>query len=164
MTIQVEESAIRPVERLERRESLPQQLLEPGPHRRGLGPGEPDDLGGRAEGEVEGDGLVEVAADPDRQVAAAEHDVGEPGREQLAAQRVGVGLRERPGAAAGLVGLLGLVDERLDDLLGHVEPGVVELAPPDDQDELAPGTSARRTLLNAATGFAKNIVPKRAKA
>ena len=70
--------------------------------------------------------------------------------------------RERPGAAGRLVVLLRPLDEPLDDRLRAVQPLVVDPPPPDDHRERARRGRARaRTLRSAATGLAKNIVPKR---
>ena len=77
---------------------------------------------------------------------------------------VGAGHRERPRPARRLVVLLGPGDEALDDLLGPVHPVVLDLARQTNIMSRPPGTSAPRTLRSAATGFAKNIVPKREKA
>src|SRR5579872_1290988 len=115
----------------------PEQLLEPRPDRSCLLAREPDRFGRWADREVERDRLFEVPTDPDREVAAAEGDLAEPGGEQLTTERVGIGLGEGARAAAGLVCLLRLVKEWLHDLLCNVEPGVVEFAPPHDADKAA---------------------------
>ena len=81
---------------------------------------------------VELDRLVEVVADLDREVAALQRDLLEPGKHQLLADGVGARHRERPGAAGRLVGLLRVIEVLVDDLLGAPDPLVVELAPPDD--------------------------------
>src|ERR1700722_18495928 len=105
---------------LESGESVAEQFLQPWPNRRCVIARESDGLGCWPDCEVESDRLVEVASDPDRKIAAAERDLAESGREQLAAERVGIRLGERPRAAAGLIRLLWLLDEGLDDLLRDV--------------------------------------------
>ena len=73
-------------------------------------PASADHLAGRADRGDELDRVVEVVADQDRDVAAAQLDLLEAGVEQDVAGRVGVGHRERAGAAGRLVGLLRLLE------------------------------------------------------
>ena len=109
--------------------------------------------------------FVHVPADRDRDVAAAQRDVLEAGAQQDVARRVGVGHRERarartwarrtpPGAARSL--------------RRSSAPGTASRCRSRRRQTTItrrpPGTSALRTLRIAATGFAKNIVPKREKA
>ena len=112
------------------------------------------------------DRLVEVAADQDRQVAAAQRRRRRSRRAAgCSLDGVGVGHRERAGAAGRLVVLLGALDDLLDDRLRAVEPVVVDPPAPDDHREPAARARAPRARCAARrTGLAKNIVPMREKA
>jgi hypothetical protein len=98
-----------------------------------------EQLSRRAQRHHQVDRLIQVVAHHDRQVAAAETHVHEPSVQEDVAGGVGVGHRERPGTAGGLVVLLGTGDHRLHDLLGAVDPLVVDSLPPHDHDQLPAG-------------------------
>ncbi len=96
---------------------------------------------GRADGQLKRQRVVDGVADPDVGVDPLERDVRPAGRLQDRADRLGVGHRERTGAAARR-----LVRRRRQmfarDLLGHPEVGVVLDAPVDDHQE-APARAGR---------------------
>jgi hypothetical protein len=83
----------------------------------------------------------------------------EAGDLKLLGDGVGVGHRERTGAAADVLGLLRLLEVLLRHLLGSMEPFVVELAPPDDGDQPAAGTERAGDVAKRLDGVGEEHHP-----
>ena len=90
-----------------------------------------------------------------------QRDVLEARAQQDLAGRVGVGHRERPGPAGRLVVLLGPLTIPRRSVCARYSQSLSSFRRHTTITSRPPGTSARRTLRSAATGLAKNIVPKR---